>query len=144
MAFGQAAGPPASALEIAELAELLRQAGYDSFREARHPFDLNQRQAGGKFTRDEAAELIERLTAAADVASGRDGPPGSPAAPEPADAPKSTKPRAARPTKAAGPTSGLRRPGDEPVPDGPSLAPVPDEVLADELVRRGWMCIPPS
>src|SRR5215218_9261898 len=61
MAFGQASGPPASAKQIAYLASLLQDAGYDTFREARHPFGLTQRQAGGKFTTSEASHLIDRL-----------------------------------------------------------------------------------
>ena len=61
MAFGQAAGPPASAKQIAYLESLVKQAGHDSFRDARHPLGLTQRQAGGKFTKQEASELIDRL-----------------------------------------------------------------------------------
>ena len=61
MAFGQASGPPASAKQIAYLASLLKDAGYETFREARHPFGLTQRQAGGKFTTSEASHLIDRL-----------------------------------------------------------------------------------
>ena len=72
MAFGQAAGPPANARQIEELASMLSENGYDSFREARHPFGLNQRQANGKFTIDEAAGLIQRLEAMATVTSGDD------------------------------------------------------------------------
>ena len=60
MAFGQAAGPPASAKQIAYLESLLKQKGHDSFRDARHPLGLTQRQAGGKFTKQEASELIDR------------------------------------------------------------------------------------
>jgi hypothetical protein len=63
MAFGQQGGPPASARQVQELLTLLGDAGYGGFREARHPFDLTQRQAGGRFTRDEADALIERLRA---------------------------------------------------------------------------------
>ena len=61
MAFGQASGPPANARRVAELAALLEERGYDSFREARHPFDLTQRQAAGKFTTAEVDELMDRL-----------------------------------------------------------------------------------
>ena len=62
MAFGQQSGPPASAREVAQLEALLGEAGYSSFREARHIYGLTQRQAAGRFTRTEAAELLERLT----------------------------------------------------------------------------------
>jgi hypothetical protein len=54
-------GPPASGKQIAYLASLLEKVGYSSFREARHPMGLNQRQAGGKFTVQEASELIDQL-----------------------------------------------------------------------------------
>jgi hypothetical protein len=50
--------------QIEELSMLFERAGFTSFREARHPYGLTQRQAGGKFTVDEANELIDRLTAA--------------------------------------------------------------------------------
>jgi hypothetical protein len=61
MAFGQQAGPPASSRQVQDLLTLLRDAGYSDFREARHPYDLTQRQAGGRFTREEAEALIDRL-----------------------------------------------------------------------------------
>ena len=65
MAFGQQAGPPASARQVQELLALLQQAGYTDFRDARGPMGFTQRQGAGKFTRDEAAALIERLQEAA-------------------------------------------------------------------------------
>jgi hypothetical protein len=106
MTFGQASGPSASTQQVAELIELLRQAGYDGFREARHPFGLSQRQSNGKFTRDEAGALIDRLA------------------------------------------NGEATPADEPtpdvvLPDAVAMA-FPDELLAEELTRRGWTCSPPS
>ena len=61
MAFGQASGPPATHKQLDELLELLMEAGFESFREARYPMDFTQRQAGGKFTRDEADEFIAKL-----------------------------------------------------------------------------------
>ena len=61
MAFGDHPGPPASARQLAQLLVLLRAAGYADFREARGPMGLTQRQAGGKFTREEAAAFIEQL-----------------------------------------------------------------------------------
>src|SRR3984885_1192400 len=65
MAFGQQSGLPASAKEVKELLNLLQDLGHSDFRDARGPMGLTQRQAGGKFTRDEAARLIERLQDAA-------------------------------------------------------------------------------
>src|SRR5437764_13032403 len=78
MGFGQTAGPPASAQQLAQLVELLREAGFDGLREARHPFGLSQRQSNGKFTRDEAAALIDRLAGGEE--SPEDSPPPTPSA----------------------------------------------------------------
>ena len=61
MSFGQASGPPASAKQVSYLLSLVKAAGHDDFRSARHPLGLTQRQAGGKFTTREASELIDRL-----------------------------------------------------------------------------------
>ena len=61
MAFGQSAGPPAGHKQIDELLNLLMAAGFESFKEARYQMDFTQRQAGGKFTRDEADEYIAKL-----------------------------------------------------------------------------------
>jgi len=44
-----------------QLVELLERAGHVDFRDARGPMGFTQRQAGGKFTRDEAQEYIDRL-----------------------------------------------------------------------------------
>ena len=76
MAFGQQAGPPATGRQVQELLALLQAAGHDGFRDARGPMGFTQRQAGGKFTRDEADALIARLH---DEAAGGDGPPAAPA-----------------------------------------------------------------
>ena len=64
MAFGQQPGPPASTRQLAQLVVLLRAAGYADFREARGPMGFTQRQAGGRFTREEAAAFIEQLQGA--------------------------------------------------------------------------------
>jgi hypothetical protein len=61
MAFGQPSGPPASAKQVRELLELLKTAGHSDFRDARGPMGFTQRQAAGKFSRDEAAEFITQL-----------------------------------------------------------------------------------
>lgn len=61
MAFGQQSGPPASAKQVQELLALLQEAGHVDFRDARGPMGFTQRQAGGRFTRDEAAAFIEQL-----------------------------------------------------------------------------------
>ncbi len=61
MAFGQSSGPSASHRQIAQLVELLQQAGHTDFRDARGPMGFTQRQAGGKFTIDEAEAFIAEL-----------------------------------------------------------------------------------
>jgi hypothetical protein len=61
MAFGQQSGPPASAMQVRELLALLKDAGHSDFRDARGPMGFTQRQAGGKFSRDEAAAFIAQL-----------------------------------------------------------------------------------
>lgn len=135
MAFGQAAGPPASAKQLTQLAELLAEAGYESFREARHPFGLTQRQSNGKFTRDEASELLARLEdgrvedggAALDEAPEEPGPARP--VPRPGRAPARVPDRADR--RAAEGADAI-------------VTAFPDELLAEELARRGWTCLPPS
>ncbi len=44
-----------------KLVSLLNEAGHSDFRDARGPMGFTQRQAAGKFTRDEARAFIERL-----------------------------------------------------------------------------------
>ena len=115
MAFGQSAGPPATGKQVQRLEELLAAAGHADFRDARGPLGLNQRQAGGRFTRDEADELIERLEAEAESAEVMAEITGEPPAPAPT-----------RISKAA-----------------QALRDVPDDVLAAELQRRGWVVMEP-
>jgi hypothetical protein len=78
MAFGQQAGPPASRREVQELLALLQDAGHSDFRDARGPMGFTQRQAAGKFTRDEAAAFIAQLQEAESS--------GEPAVPRPPNA----------------------------------------------------------
>ncbi len=108
----------------------MAEAGYESFREARHPYGLTQRQAAGKFTRDEASELLERLEGEAE---GLDPDVSAPPPP-----PSSNPPRARRASsRSRVGTAGPAAPDD-------IVTAFPDELLADELVRRGWTCTPPS
>ncbi len=65
MAFGQLSGPPASAKQVRDLLDLLKGAGHSDFRDARGPMGFTQRQAGGKFSRDEADAFIAQLEDAA-------------------------------------------------------------------------------
>jgi hypothetical protein len=78
MAFGQQAGPPASPREVQKLLALLQDAGHTDFRDARGPMGFTQRQAAGKFTRDEAAAFIAQLE---DTESSDE--PGEPRPPQP-------------------------------------------------------------
>jgi len=135
MAFGQTSGPPAGARQIEQLSELLEGAGFSSFREARHSFGLNQRQAAGKFTVSEASELIERLEAAEIVRRAESGLPADDPVAEPvANVGRSDT---ASPTTSAGAAAGRARRRAE------LLGGLEDSVIAAELERRGWCCIPP-
>ena len=123
MAFGQQSGPPATARQVRQLEELLSAAGHFDFRDARGPLGLSQRQAGGRFTRDEADELIARLEAESELGVGAVAPAAAPT--------RSTPPR----TAATGSSPTARRDA--------ALARVPAEVLAAELQRRGWIVVEP-
>jgi hypothetical protein len=129
MAFGQQSGPPASAREVAQIEELLAAAGFSSLREARHPYGLTQRQAAGKFTRGEAAELVARLSAGEGTL---DAASASAVVERAAD------------TVASGRASSERAARRAAERQAEAVAALPDELLADELARRGWMCVPPS
>jgi hypothetical protein len=76
MAFGQQSGPTASASQIKELLALLKEAGHSDFRDARGPLGFSQRQAAGKFSRDEADAYITQLQ---DAESGGSVPVAAPA-----------------------------------------------------------------
>lgn len=118
-----ATGPPASAKQIAYLASLLEKVGYASFREARHPFGLNQRQAGGKFTVQEASALIDQLLNT-DVSPDAPGPVGDLSlATDAATEAANQKIRATQATTLRG---------------------IPADLLSDELLRRGWSVRAPS
>ena len=120
MAFGQQSGPPASSKQVQELLALLHDAGHDDFRDARGPMGFTQRQAAGKFTRDEADELVARLQAAgadSDDSAGADGGAGSVAASRPAPARTSATEKALRKASSA--------------------------QLAAELQSRGWVVMEP-
>ncbi len=113
MAFGQQSGPPASARQVQQLTALVVAAGHADLHDARGPLGLSQRQAAGRFTRDEADALIARLEVAAELGEG---------APE-----------------AAPPPAAVRRPSGA----TRNLRTVPTEVLAAELQRRGWVVMEP-
>ena len=122
MAFGQSSGPPATGKQINELLELLEAAGHSDFRDARGPMGFTQRQAGGKFTRDEADAFIEQLQ---NEVYG-DGPPAD-----------STPPAATRATPRQSKIVKRKQASDVALDD------VSSEDLAAELQRRGWAVMEP-
>ena len=114
MAFGQQSGPPASHKQIQYLESLLRKAGHDGFRDARGPLGLTQRQAGGKFTKDEASTLIDQLLA--------------------------EDPEVEAPIGAGRPTMEQSSAADRLEAERvQALKGMPATLLADELQRRGWV-----
>ncbi len=115
MAFGQQQGPPASSKDVHELIRLLQEAGHRDLRDARGPMGFTQRQAAGKFTREEVAVFIDQLESAA---AGDDLAPVI-------EPPK--------PTLGAAASSALDH----------TLRRVPTEQLAAELQRRGWAVLEP-
>jgi hypothetical protein len=121
MAFGQPSGPPASAKQVRELLELLQQAGHTDFRDARGPMGFTQRQAAGKFTRDEADEFIAQLESEQQTGPGPE-PTASRDEPTPARRPP--------PARADADARALRR--------------YSTEQLAAELQRRGWVVMDPG
>jgi hypothetical protein len=137
MAFGQQSGPPASARQVRELLALLHDAGHTDFRDARGPLGLTQRQAAGKFTREEAATFIEGLQSTLDPAPATAPDAAPPTTPGTAPA---TAPGAA-PAPAAATT-----PGTEAAPGAAQRAMrrIPADVLAAELRRRGWTATEPA
>jgi hypothetical protein len=131
MAFGQSAGPSASGRQVKELLELLTNAGHADFRDARGPMGFTQRQAGGKFTADEAADFIEQLQTAEYEAS------KSVAAPEPppkAKPPLKAEPRATAKSGAPGELSEAER----------VLRTASTKSLVLEVRRRGWTVTKPK
>jgi hypothetical protein len=137
MAFGQASGSPAPAKLVRELLDLLEAAGHSDFRDARGPMGFNQRQAAGKFTRDEAQAFIDQLQE--EAGDGGDSPPPPPTSrivARPAERP--TRPATgkvvARPVER--PVTRPTRPTPGPTP-GPTLRSATDEQLLAEFARRG-------
>jgi hypothetical protein len=115
MAFGQSSGPSASGRQVSELLELLQRAGHSDFRDARGPMGFTQRQAGGKFTAQEATDFIEQLQ---EEEHRRDA--GDPPAPDQAHEPA---------VKLSAAELALRE--------------YPDHLLAAELQRRNWIVVEP-
>ena len=144
MAFGQPSGPPASAKQVQQLLALLQAAGHSDFRDARGPMGFNQRQAAGKFTRDEAEAFIEQLETDADAGSTGAAPVDSPVA--------TTRPKSPRTSRAASTGSGAAAGRTTPAPAAAAgtlsnteqaLRKVSSTLLAAELQRRGWVVMEP-
>jgi len=150
MAFGQASGPPASHTQMRRLTELLGEAGHSDFRDARGPLGLNQRQASGKFTRDEAEALIEQLEAEADAGRAADNTDADADADGDGDGDGDDgkgdgeadetvpAPRAPKPARAPAPRVDRRE-----AEQRRALTRMPTELLAAELQKRGWIVIEP-
>jgi hypothetical protein len=119
MALGQV-GPPASAKQIQYLQALMRKAGHETFRDARRPLGLTQRQASGKFTMSEASALIDRL---ASGSIGADGELEGQMALTGEEIAADRRIEAERIEIARG---------------------IPADILAAELERRGWSVNPPG
>lgn len=130
MAFGQASGSPATHSQLRELTELLQAAGHSDFKDARGPMGFTQRQANGKFTRDEADEFIAALQEAAHESNEPDAAPIR----EPAR-PVRAQPKRAQPKP-------VQRASSKPSAASP-LAAFSDEQLAAELQGRGWVVMEP-
>ena len=107
-----------------KLRELLRDAGHGDFRDARGPLGFTQRQAAGRFTRDEADELIARLETEAEA-------PDAAAAADPVPAP------------VRAPRTRVRSGNRSDAEVATALHRVPAELLAAELQRRGWVVMEP-
>jgi hypothetical protein len=135
VAFGQPSGPPATARQIRELTALIEAAGHTDFKDARGPLGLNQRQAAGRFTQDEATELIARLESEADGADGSGGAGDGPMADAPSPRRTTT---AQRSTASSAPPAATRRQSL-----ASQLERVPEDLLVDELRRRGWTVTAP-
>jgi len=127
MAFGQQTGPPAPANRVRELLELLQDAGHSDFRDARGPMGFTQRQAGGKFTRDEVDAFIEQLE---NEAHEKEEPTPDEAPPKPTT-PTAVRPAVVERSKVPAPTADR------------DLSDVSSEALAAELQQRGWIVAEP-
>lgn len=148
MAFGQSSGPPATGKQLNELLELLEASGHSDFRDARGPMGFTQRQAGGKFTRDEADAFIEQLQSelygdgppagSTPPAARRATPPSSKIVPRPTSnssaAKRSPSPKRVSPAKRSSP---------KPSSSEAILEDISSEDLAAELQRRGWVVLEP-
>ena len=112
-----------------ELLGLLHEAGHSDFRAARGPMGFNQRQAAGKFTRDEADSFIRQLQDEAEASDVEEAPAPTKAVPK--AAPKAVPKAASKaaPERLSASEQALRR--------------FSTPQLAAELQRRGWIVVEP-
>jgi hypothetical protein len=110
---------------VKDLLELLNNAGHADFRDARGPMGFNQRQAGGKFTAEEAAELIDQLQEAEHQAAQAGGASADP----PED-----KPAEAEPAAEKKPLTEMER----------AVRTASTKSLVLEVRRRGWIVTKPK
>jgi hypothetical protein len=144
MAFGQQSGPPATHRQMQDLLEQVIAAGHVDLRDARGPLGLTQRQAAGKFTRDEADALIERLQQEAERGAGTADPAGPDDTTGDAAEPPRPRQRSATPapkTSAGGAVAAARARREAEALR--QLREIPDHLLAAELQRRGWAVMEP-
>ena len=120
MSFGQTA-PPATAKQVQYLLSLVQKAGHTSFRDARGPLGLTQRQASGKFSRNVASTLIDVLLAEPTSGDDDSGPLSSGGFGESISAADRLETERAE-----------------------VLRGMPAGLLAAELERRGWAVIAPA
>ena len=122
MSFGRQSGPPASSKQVSYLLSLVEKAGHTGFRDARGPLGLTQRQAGGKFTKNEASALIDRLLNGEGGAGAGDAADGE-----------------ARAAAAEYDSAAERLEAEQ----AAILRGMPAGLLAAELERRGWTVTSP-
>jgi hypothetical protein len=120
MSFGQTA-PPATAKQVQYLLSLVQKAGHTDFRDARGPLGLTQRQASGKFSRNEASTLIDRLLGESEGDDDLSGGPRLGTSGEQVSAADRLESERAS-----------------------LLVGMPAGLLAAELERRGWQVTPPA
>ncbi len=140
MSFGQATGRPATPKQTAYLLSLLEKAGHSGFADARGPLGFTSKQARGKFTAQEASEFIEALEAAQDAMEElADGPSTDVASIVQVQETMNDLVRISTQARKQDAESDKRI-----VQERAVVRKLSDTTLADELVRRGWMVIPPT
>ncbi len=120
---------------------LVRAQGHTDFRDARGPLQLSQRQAGGRFTTQEASALIDRL-----VSSTSGGGDNEDAGAEERAGPRATEVTGTRVTgpRVTGPRATEPRAAQQPETADALVRGLPVDLLVAELERRGWRALAPQ